>query len=109
MLVRLGGVARRSVPEVRVPYQVEALEQVQGAIDGGDVHRGRDALDLLANPFGCGVLQFPHRVEHELTLWSHPQAAVVQRATQAGVHNNDGSPAYRPQPGPAGLTLPNLP
>jgi hypothetical protein len=109
VLMRLGGVARGAVPEVGVPDQVEALKQIEGAIDGGDVHRGRDALDLLADPLGGGVLQFPHRVEHELTLRSHPQAAVVQRTAQAGVHNNDGSAAYRPQPDTAALTLPNPP
>ncbi len=87
VLMRLGGVARRTVPEVGVSDQFEALQQVERAVDGGDVDCRCDSLDVFANPLRGGVLQLPHRVEHELALRGHPHPPLVQCVPQAGIHN----------------------
>lgn len=84
--VALGGVARRAVPEVGVLHQIETFEQLKGAVNGGDIDRGRDALDVLADALRGGMFQFPHRVEHQLTLRGQPHSPLVQRPAQAGVH-----------------------
>lgn len=61
-----------------VPHQSELLEQVESAVNGGDVHRRCGALHPLAGLLGCRVLQFPYRVQHELALRRQPHAALVQ-------------------------------
>ncbi len=82
----MDGVSRRTMPEMGVPDQVQALEQVEGAVDRGDVDRGRDALYLCADLLWGAVLQLAHRVEHQLPLGGHPHPPLVQGAAQGGIH-----------------------
>jgi len=86
VLVLVGRVGGRAVAEVGVVDQTDAVEQVERAVDRGDVDRGRGLLHLRADLLGGGVAERAHRVEHELPLRRHPQAALVQRVPQRRVH-----------------------
>lgn len=84
MLVLIGGVGRRAVAEMGVPYDADLFEQVQRAVDGRDVHRWRGLLYLLTDLFRSSVPELSYGFEDELTLWGHAQAAFVQRFAQPG-------------------------
>ena len=64
--------------EVGVADQAEVLEQLEGAIDGGDVDaRGafpHGVVDLL----GGGVAQLVHRLQDQLALRGEPQTALPE-------------------------------
>jgi len=92
VLMRLGGVARRAVPEMGMPDEIETFEQVQRAVDRGDVDGGGIALDVRADPLWGGVHELVYGVEHELALGGHPHPPVVQRSAQGGVHVPYGRP-----------------
>lgn len=87
MIMRLGGVAGCAVTEVGVSDQIEALKQVEGAVNGGDVNSRCHALDVFADCLRGGVLQLPYRIEHELPLGRHAHPPRVQGPAQAGIHN----------------------
>jgi hypothetical protein len=75
-----------------MPDQVEAFEQVEGAVDRGDVDCGCAVLHVFADPLRGGVFQVAHCVEHQLPLGSHPHSPLVQRTAQGGIHDHDGRP-----------------
>ena len=82
VLVLVHRVVRRAVPEVGVAHQPQPFEQVQAAVDRGDVHRRGLALHLRADLLGGRVAEGADGVEHELALRCHPQPAFVQRAAE---------------------------
>jgi hypothetical protein len=88
-------VGRRAVVEVGVPHQTELLEQLQGAVHGGQVDLGRGVRDL----FGCGVTHRTHGAEHAFALRGDPQATGVQglgqvraghRCVMVSAHDSNG-------------------
>lgn len=85
VLVFVRGVGRRTVPEMGVPHQIHLLEQVERAVDRGDVDRRRGASNVLAHLFWSGVSHAAHRFEDELTLWGAAQAVFVQGPLQRGL------------------------
>ena len=92
VLVLVDRVARRAVAQVGVPHEPEPVEQVERAVDRGDVDRRRRLLDALSDLFGRRVLQRPDRVQHELALRRHAQTPPVQGLPELGVHLPDGRP-----------------
>lgn len=86
VLVGASRVARSAVPEVGVPHQLETLQEIEGPIDGRDVHGRGAALHVGADLPRGGAAQLPDSVEHELALRRHPQAVLAQRPLQGGVH-----------------------
>ena len=72
-------VRRRAVAEVRVPDQAELLEDLERAVDGGDV----DRRGLLAHPrqhlVGGGVAEGVDRAQDQLALRGQPVALLPQR------------------------------
>ena len=91
-------VRRRAVPEMGVLHDAELLQQVQRAVDRGDVHRGRRLLHPRTDGFRRRVAELDDRVEHQLALRGHAQATAVQRLPQFGVHPVDGRPRTRREP-----------
>jgi len=89
VLVLTGRVGGRAVAEVGVAHEADAVEQVERAVDRRDVHRRGRALDLHADLLRRRVVEGPHSVQHELALRCHPQAALVQRVPQRGIHDLD--------------------
>src|SRR6266511_5499868 len=81
----LGRVVRRgAVVKVGVPDQAELLEQLQGAVDRGDVDRRCGALHLGGQPVRRRVAQPAHRVQHELALRGQAVAPCAQFALELG-------------------------
>ena len=74
VLVLGGPEGRRAVPEVRMPYEPEALEQLQRPVHGRDVDTGH----RFGNLFRRRVAESPDRGQNLLTLWRHPHPAGAQ-------------------------------
>jgi len=83
VLVFLRGVGRCAVAEMGVADEPDAVEQVECAVDRGDVDRGCRALHLHADLLRRGVVQRAHGVEHELALGGHPHPALMAMSEQA--------------------------
>ena len=79
-VVGVGGqvVGRRPVMEVGVGDHADVLEQLERAVDGGDVDAAGGLLDLGADLFRGRVVELRHRFQHELALRRHPVAAGPQ-------------------------------
>ena len=103
VLVLLRGVGGRAVPEVGVADQADPLEQVERAVDRGDVHRRCRGLHVGADPLRGGVPERAHGVEHQLPLRGHPEPALVQRAAQ---RHRSGPRARRGRSGRASTSRP---
>ena len=61
--------------------QAEFLEQLDRAVDGGQIDLGDGRTDL----FRGGVLEAAHRIEHLLALRGHAQPALVQALSQIDI------------------------
>ena len=82
-LVGRGVVRRRAVPEVGVGDQPELLEQLQRAVDGGDVDAA--GVRCTAAQISSGVpCRARYRLQHELALRRQPVALRPQRGLQVG-------------------------
>lgn len=77
-------VRRGSVRQVGVGDQVELLEQLERAIDGGDVHTRGLLAHGVVYLFGRGMAEPAHRVEDQLALRGQPQAAITQQIGELG-------------------------
>jgi 4-amino-4-deoxychorismate lyase len=77
-------VGRSAVGQVGVRHQVELFEQLQRAVDGGDVHTGGLLADRVVHLLGRGMAEPAHRVEDELALRRKPQAAIAQQVGKLG-------------------------
>src|SRR5690606_35763581 len=75
----------------------ELLQELQRAVDGGDVHARRGLAHFDEDVVGGRVLQGVHGFEHELALRRQPVAALPEVALPVGAHHGDESRA-----GPAG-------
>ncbi len=71
----------RTVPQVGMANQADALEQFECAVDGSDVY----ARNSLADLFRCGMTELAHRRENVVTLRGHPHATRTQAHGQIGV------------------------
>jgi hypothetical protein len=77
-------VGRRAVAEVGVGDQVELLQELEGAVDGRDVHPAGGLLDAGADLVGRPVAHRGHGLQHELALRGQPVAAGPQRRLESG-------------------------
>jgi len=73
-------VRRRAVAEVRVPDELQLLEQLERPVHGGDVHARHAFADLLRGR----VAELAHGREHPLALRRDPQPAGAQGRRQVG-------------------------
>ena len=105
VLVLLLGVGRRAVPEVRVPHQADPLQQVQRAVDGGDVHRRRRGCTSVqicsgvacpssrtasSTSWRCGVIRSPRSCSVRRRAAARRRPGLVER--RRAVHRADGRP-----------------
>lgn len=67
-----------TVREVHVRHQTQLCEQLERAIDGGDVDPGRVFEDRGVDLFRSGVAEPAHRIEDQLALRGQPQPTVAQ-------------------------------
>src|SRR5215469_15468132 len=84
-------VARSAVPEVSVGDQAELLEQLEGAVDRGDVHAPRRLVHLGADLLRRGVVQPGDGLQDELALWGNAVAAGPQRGVPRLRHEPESS------------------
>jgi len=61
-------VGRRAVAQVRVRHQAELLEELEGPVDGGDVHPARGTANPRGNLVRRGVPERRHGLEDQLPL-----------------------------------------
>ena len=73
-------VGRRTVAEVGVAHQADLLEELEGPVDGSEVHLGDGVTDLL----GGGMTQLTDCPEHPIALGSHAHATRAQRRCEIG-------------------------
>ncbi|GIF24194.1 hypothetical protein Ate02nite_69240 [Paractinoplanes tereljensis] len=64
--------------QVGVIDQPELFEQLEGAIDGGDVDPGDPLTDRGVHLLGRGVTEIMHRLQDELALRREPQPALTE-------------------------------
>jgi hypothetical protein len=69
----------RSVPEMGVRDEADLLEQLKGAINGGEIDSDRRLLDLGVDLLGSSVLQSCDSLKDELALRGNPVTASPQR------------------------------
>ena len=89
VLVLGRAVGRRAVAEVGVPDEAELLEQLERAVDGGDVDAGHRLADLLRR----GVAELAHGGQHLLALRRDAQPAAragARRGSSAMAPRRDG-------------------
>src|SRR5215469_3091868 len=84
-------VAGRAVPEVGVGDQAELLEQLERAVDRGEVHAPRRLVHLGADLLGRGVMQPGDGLQDELALWGNAVAAGPQRGVPRLRHGPESS------------------
>ena len=82
LLLADGVIRGRAVGQVRVGHQAEFLEQLQRAVDGGDVDAGGGLRHLEVHLVGRGVAKAVHRLEHELTLCGEAETARAEFVRQ---------------------------
>ena len=82
-----------AVAEVGVAQQAEFFEQLDRAVDRGQVDVGDGRADL----FRRRVLEGAHRVEHLLALRRHPQAALVQALRRGRPRRRSARPDTDPR------------
>ena len=66
------------VGQMGVADQAQFLEQLEGAVDGGDVDAGGAFPDGVVDLLGSGVAQLVHGFQDQLALRSQPQAALPE-------------------------------
>ena len=71
-------IGRRPVRQVGVVDQAELLEQLEGAVDGGDVDAGDPLADRGVHLLRRGVTELVHSLEDQLALRREPQAALPE-------------------------------
>ena len=93
-------VRRGAVPEVGMADQPELLQELQGPVDGGDVHARRRPAHLAEDVVGRRVLQLVHGLQNELALRRQPVATLPKIGLPVGAHHMPS--VGRSEPRPAG-------
>ncbi len=82
LLLADGVIRGRAVGQVGMGHEAEFLEQLQGAVDRGDVDTGGGLRHLEVDLVGRGVAKAVHRLEHELTLCGEAETARAEFVRQ---------------------------
>jgi hypothetical protein len=83
----------RSVPEMGVRDEADLLEQLEGAVNGGEIDSDCRLLDLGVDLFGSSVLQSCDSLKDELALRGNPVTAGPQRVIPRLRHAPESSEA----------------
>jgi len=82
LLLADGVIRGRAVGQVRVGHQAELLEELQRAVNGGDVDTGGGLRHLEVHLVGRGVAKVVHRLEHQLALRGEAETARAEFVRQ---------------------------